>query len=55
MGMDEYRQHINEIDEQIVKLYKERLAVADEIALFAETEGLTGHARSVLARSEERE
>ena len=30
-------------------------AVADEIALFAETEGLTGHARSVLARSEERE
>ena len=30
-------------------------AVADDIALFAEVEGLTGHARSVLARSEENE
>ena len=29
-------------------------AVADEIALFAEAEGLTGHARSVLSRSEEK-
>ena len=29
-------------------------AVADDIALFARKEGLTGHARSVLIRSEDR-
>ena len=40
MGMEEYRQHINEIDEQIVKLYKERLAVADEIALYKKANGM---------------